>query len=99
MGSIFTNQTYLRIRLTAGVNITGSTKREIHYTKPDGTTSGILTATVEDMVQGIIYYDLPPASTLLDVAGNWKFHAYIEFADGRVARGETWKEKIYLDTV
>jgi len=97
MGNVFTDQTYLKIRLTAGVDITSCITKEIHYVKPDGTT-GALTATVENAATGIIYYDVPMSSTLLDQAGNWKFWAYIKFADGREARGETWKEKIYLKT-
>jgi hypothetical protein len=97
MGSVFTSQTYLRIRLTTGVDITGSTVRRIVYVKPDGTT-GYVTAAVENLVTGIIYYDVPQGNTLIDQSGNWKFWAYIQFADGRIARGETWKEKILLET-
>lgn len=97
MANIFVDQTYLRIRLTTGVNITGSLRREIHYVKPDNTT-GHVDASVEDMIQGIIYYDVPVGSTLFDQAGTWKCWSFIEFADGRTARGTTHKEVIRINS-
>ena len=106
MGKIFRYQTYLKIRLTAGVDVTGAELTQIWYVKPDG-TSGKLNATVEDAEEGILYYDVAPTeessgddtNTLINQVGNWKFWAYVEFIDGRVARGETYKVKIYDETV
>jgi len=96
MGKIFINQTYLKIRLTADVNINGATETKIYYRKPDGTVSSV-DANVESAAEGIIYYDVAPASTLLDQTGVWYFWAYVEFSDGRMARGETVRQQIYDD--
>jgi hypothetical protein len=88
MSKIFVDQTYLRIILTTNVNITGAQETLIYYRKPNGTI-GTLPAYVDDLEDGVIYHDLDSDSTLLDTRGAWKFWAYVKFADGRTARGET----------
>jgi hypothetical protein len=95
MSKIFVDQTSLRIILTTGVVIPSEAiTKEIRYRKPDGTT-GSLTATVQDPVNGILYYDLTLNSTLLDQEGEWSFWSYVVFSDGRKARGETVVETIW----
>lgn len=100
MGRVFTEQTYLRIILTAGVNVAGALTTSIIYKKPSGTL-GILAATVQDQATGVMYHDIPTDSSgginLLDEVGKWKFWTFVEFSDGRTARGETYTKEIYDD--
>jgi hypothetical protein len=93
--SIFKDQSYLRIQLSTGVNITDALEISIYYRKPDATIASV-TAQVLTSNPGVIYYDMP-ATSFLDQTGNWKFWAFIKFSDGREARGETVTEKIYSD--
>jgi len=94
MNSVFVSQTYLRITLTSGVNVVGAQETKIQYRKPDGTI-GSLDAEVTDAVSGVLQYEIPEASALLDQKGAWRFWNYIVFSDGRVARGETVSVNIY----
>lgn len=100
MGRVFVEQTYLRIQLTAGVNVADALTTEIYYKKPGGTI-GSVPATVSNPIIGVMYYDLVPDSSggtdFLDEVGEWKFWTWVEFADGRTARGETYTEEIYDD--
>lgn len=96
--SIFKNQTYLRIQLTTGVNITSALETKIYYEKPDG-EKGNVDATVSDATMGIIYYDLIVDNSILDQIGSWRFWAYIKFSDGRIARGDSVSVRILDDTV
>ena len=90
MTRIYTHQTFLRLRLTTGVNIAGAEETKIYYKTPKGEIKSI-DATVEDANNGVIYYDLKPIDdeNLLSEAGMWRFWAYIKFGDGRIARGDT----------
>lgn len=92
MSRVYTEQTYLRIELTAGVDITGALATEIIYKKPSG-DMGSLDAIVSNPTTGVIYYDVPADSSggtdLIDEVGDWKFWAFVTFSDGRTARGET----------
>lgn len=92
MSKIFVGQSSLRIQLTTSVDITSANSLKIKYKKPDN-TEGEWTATEHTASTGIIYYDLTLA-TDLDVAGTWTFWAYVEFSDGRVAPGESFKQVI-----
>lgn len=98
MGRVFTEQTYLRIILTAGVNVAGALTTSIIYKTPSGVL-GTLDATVQDQATGIMYHDVPVDSSggtdLLTEVGKWKFWTYVEFSDGRTARGETYTKQIY----
>jgi hypothetical protein len=98
MGRIYTFQTYVRILLTAGLDITGALTTLIYYKKPSGTIDSV-TATVSNPVTGTIFYDVETDSSgnadFLDETGTWKFWTWVEFADGRTARGETVTKEIY----
>jgi hypothetical protein len=94
MSKIFKLQTALKIRLTANINITSALSVKIEYVKPSGTT-GSLNALVESAATGIIYFDVLKNSDLINEIGIWKFWAYIQFSDERIARGETVFVKIY----
>lgn len=95
MGKIYKNQNQLRFTATAGVDITGATVTEIKYQKADGTT-GTWTATIEDALTGVIYYDVTGTDEL-DVLGDWQFWAWVTFSDGRSAPGEPFTKKIYAE--
>jgi len=100
MSKIFKNQTYLRIKLTTSVDITGALDLRIYYRKPISKEIGYVTAASLDNAEGILFFDILPgdsdlASEFLDEVGKWKFWAYVEFSDGRVARGETVVQEIY----
>ena len=84
--SIFNGQDQLRIRLTTSVNITSATVLQVRYRKPDGTL-GNWTATEEDPTNGIIFYDVQSGD--IDLAGKWRFWAFVTFSDGRSAPGES----------
>ena len=98
MGRVFAEQTHLRIQLTAGVNVAGALSTQIFYKKPSGTIGSVV-ASVSDENTGILYYDLVADSSggtdFLDEVGTWKFWTFVEFSDGRTARGETYTKQVY----
>lgn len=93
MGKIFVGQTKLILKVTANHDVTGATATIIKAKKPSGTTVD-LTATVEDALTGILVFSDFQATTL-DEAGDWKFWAYVTFADGKVAAGEPVVQTVY----
>jgi len=97
MGKIYVGQTNLKLVLETGVDLTGATTKQIKYKKPTGDTISQLDAAVEgNVVDGALAYDFKVADTaLLNEAGNWSFWAYVVFADGRIARGETANLIVY----
>lgn len=98
MGRIYTYQTYLRILLTAGVDVSSALATYIYYKKPSGTIGSVI-ATVQSPLTGVMFYDVKADSSgnadFLDEVGTWKFWTYVEFDDGRTARGETVTKQIY----
>ena len=71
----------------APVDLTGATTLQILLkSEPDGTLK-TFTATVEDAVNGIIYYTTASASDL-DVHGLWKIEGRVQLAGG------DWKTSI-----
>jgi len=95
MSTIFKNQSYLRIELTANVSVSGAKETKIFYQKPSGTV-GSVTALVQDIATGVLYYDMPVTS-FLDEVGMWGFWTYIKFSDDRIVRGETSFELVLND--
>ena len=96
MAIVFTKQTFLRIRVTTGIDISTAQTKVIKYQKPDGSV-GTLTAQTEDSSAGIIYADLAADKDILDIPGNWLFWASISFSDGRNARGQSFEVKVLSD--
>lgn len=93
MGKIYAGQD-VKVRLTVGQDITGASVKKIKYRKPGG-TEGSWNATVEDAENGIIYYDVQDED--IDESGVWTFWAYITFADGRSAPGESITRNFYRE--
>jgi hypothetical protein len=88
---IFKGQTALRITLKTFCNLEGIECAVIRYRKPNGKT-GELAAAVGDTEAGIIFHEVIEGE--IDASGWWAFWAFITFADGRTAAGET--AKVYI---
>jgi hypothetical protein len=91
MNRIYAGQSALRLTLKTFIDLEGIISAIIKYRKPNGTT-GSFAAGVGDMAKGIIFHECIEGE--LDMAGWWVFWAFITFADGRTAAGET--DKVYI---
>ena len=96
MGKIFKNQSALRITLNTFIDLEGVISAVIKYRKPDGKT-GELAAAVGDTANGIIFHECIEGE--IDVSGWWAFWAFVTFADGRTAAGETAKVYVWKEGV
>jgi len=94
MGRIFKGQSALRIMLKTFCDLEGIENAVIRYCKPNSRT-GEFTAAVGDPVKGVIFHECIEGD--IDVSGWWAFWAFITFADGRTAAGETAKVYIWLE--
>lgn len=86
MGKFYVGQTALTIERTVGQDVTGATCK-IKYKKPNGDT-GSWDAEIVTAAIGVIKYEIADASDI-DMAGDWTVWAYVTFADGNSAPGET----------
>jgi hypothetical protein len=91
MSRLFENQTALRITLKTFIDLEGIDNAVIKYRKPNGKT-GEFSAAVGDTVIGTIFHECIEGD--IDASGWWAFWAYITFADGRTASGQT--AKVYV---
>ena len=94
MGKIFKFQSALRITLKTFVDLEGIISAVIKYRKPDGKT-GELAAAVGDTARGVIFHECIEGE--IDVSGWWAFWAFVTFADGRTAAGETAKVYVWRE--
>ena|SRR5215469_14877421 len=94
MGRIFVNQTALRIMLKTFTDLEGIISAVIKYRKPNGKT-GEFNAAVSDPANGVIFHEVIEGE--IDVSGWWVFWAFVTFADGRTAAGETAKVYIWKE--
>jgi len=94
MGKIFTGQSALRITLKTFIDLEGIENAVIKYRKPDGIT-GELAAAVGDTARGVIFHECIEGE--IDVSGWWAFWAFVTFADGRTAAGETAKVYVWRE--
>ena len=92
MGRIFIGQSALRITLKTFCDLEGIEKAVIRYRKANGAI-GEFTAAVGDTAQGVIFHECIEGE--IDVSGWWAFWAFVTFADGRTAAGETAKVFIW----
>jgi hypothetical protein len=88
MGRIFAGQSALRIAVRTFTDLEGVGSAVVKYRKPDG-SAGEFAAGVVDAAKGIICHECLEGE--IDLAGWWTFWAFITFADGRTAAGETVK--------
>ena len=91
MGRIYKGQTALRIILKTFCDLDGIESAIIRYRKPCG-KAGEFIAGVGDAAKGIIFHECIEGE--IDVSGWWAFWAFVTFADGRTAAGET--AKVYV---
>jgi hypothetical protein len=94
MGKIFAWQSALRITVKTFCDLGDIISAVIRYRKPNGKT-GEFTAAIADSEKGVIFHECIEGE--IDVSGWWAFWAFVNFADGRTAAGETakvfaWKE-------
>jgi hypothetical protein len=94
MGRIFKGQSALRITVKTYTDLEGISGAALRYRKPDAST-GEFAAGVQDEGKGIIFHECLEGE--LDQAGWWSFWAYITFADGRTAAGETAKVFVWQE--
>ena len=94
MGRIYQGQTSLRLVLKTYVDLTGIQSATIRYRKPDG-TEGELDAGTPAPAEGLVCHELGEGE--LDVAGWWRFWAFVTFADGRGAAGEAARVHVWRE--
>jgi len=92
MGRVFKGQSALRITVKTFCDLEGIENAVIKYRKPNGKT-GEFTAAVGDTEKGVIFHECIEGD--IDASGWWAFWAFITFADGRTAAGETAKVFIW----
>ena len=92
MGRIFKGQSALRITVKTYCDLEGIENAAIKYRKPNGKT-GQFDAAVADTAKGVIFHECIEGD--IDAPGWWAFWAFITFADGRTAAGETAKVFIW----
>jgi hypothetical protein len=84
MGTVFKNQTKLRLILNAGVDITDASDVKIAYVKPDGTI-GDWAASILNNTQAT--KDMTIANEI-DQDGQWRFWLEVTYPDGTWLAGE-----------
>ena len=92
MGRIFKGQTALRITLKTFCDLEGAILVVIKYRKPNGII-GEFAAAIGDMAKGVIFHECIEGD--IDTSGWWALWAFVTFADGRTAVGETAKVFIW----
>jgi hypothetical protein len=94
MAKIFKGQSALRITLQTFTGLEGILQAVIRYRKPDG-TMGEFTGGIADSARGVIFHECLEGE--IDLSGWWAFWAFITFADGRTAVGETAKVYVWAE--
>jgi hypothetical protein len=94
MNKIFKGQSALRITVKTFTDLEGIVSAVIKCRKPDG-SAGEFAAGVGDVSKGVIFHECVEGE--IDMAGWWVFCAFITFADGRTAAGETAKVFVWLE--
>lgn len=93
---IYVGQTKVYFEATVSQDVSAGTCL-IKYTKPSGAT-GSWSASIITAATGVIRYTVPVgATTILDEAGNWTLWGYVTFSDNRVAAGEPYTVKVYVE--
>jgi hypothetical protein len=89
---IFKGQSALRIAVKTFADLEDCLSAVIKYRKPNGST-GEFSAAVGDGTKGVVFHECLEGE--LNASGWWAFWAFITFADGRTAAGETAKVFIW----
>jgi hypothetical protein len=88
LNRVYKGQSALRITVRTFTDLEGIEGAVIKYRKPDG-SAGSFEAGLADAEKGIIFHECIEGE--IDRAGWWALWAFITFADGRTAAGETAK--------
>jgi hypothetical protein len=94
MGKIFKFQSALRITLKTFADLEGILSAVIRFRKPNGKTGEFLAA-VGGLDNSLIFHECIEGE--IDVSGWWAFWAFVTYADGRTAAGETAKVYIWRE--
>jgi hypothetical protein len=94
MSRIYAGQSALRITVKTFTDLEGISSAVIKYRKPDG-SAGEFGAGVGDAAKGVIFHECIEGE--INMAGWWRFWAFITFGDGRTAAGETAKVFIWRE--
>jgi hypothetical protein len=94
MSRIFKGQSALRITVRTFTDLGDIGSAVVKYRKPDG-SAGEFAAGVGDAAKGVIAHECLEGE--IDLAGWWSFWAFITFADGRTAAGETAKVFVWRE--
>jgi hypothetical protein len=94
MGKIYKGQTALRITLKTFTDLKDAISSVIRYRKPNGKT-GEFASAIGDTANGVIFHEIIEGE--IDISGWWSFWAFITFADGRTAAGETAKVYVWAE--
>ena len=92
MGKIYTFDIGTRLRTTLNTDLTGYDTVKYSIQKPDETTL-LKTCTIEDVANGIIYYDT--ILNDLDQEGRYHIQAQIVFLSGSQYESETQDFRVY----
>jgi hypothetical protein len=99
MGRIFKGQSALRITLKTFIDLEGVTSAAIRYRKPNGKTGEFAAAIASEAdtgaMKGVIFHECIEGD--IDISGWWSFWAFITFADGRTAAGQTAKVFVWQE--
>jgi hypothetical protein len=93
---IFRLQSALRITVRTFCDLEGVVSAVIRFCKPDG-KKGEFPAAVGDAAKGVIFHEVIEGE--IDASGWWAFWAFVTFADGRTAAGETAKVYVWREGV
>jgi hypothetical protein len=91
---IFKFQSALRITLKTFADLEGILSAVIRFRKPNGKTGEFLAA-VGGADNSLIFHECIEGE--IDVSGWWAFWAFVTYADGRTAAGETAKVYIWRE--
>ena len=91
---VFKDQSALRITLKTFIDLEGIKNAVIRYRKPNG-KYGEFSAAVGDTANGVIFHECIERD--MDISGWWSFWAFVTFADGRTAAGQTAKVYIWRE--
>ena len=94
MGKVFAGQSALRITINTFCDLEDVISVSIKYRKPDGKT-GEFAAAAGDTAKGVIFHECIEGE--IDLPGWWAFWAFVTFADGRTAAGETAKVYVWRE--
>jgi len=92
MGKIYTYDIGTRLRTTLSSDLTGYSSVKYSIEKPDKTTM-LKTCTVEDLTNGIIYYNTLEDD--LDQSGYYHIQAQVVFPSGDRYESETKEFRVY----